>query len=229
MSALPLPEYLRYGRQMILDGFGLQAQLKLRVSSIAVVGAGGLGCPALQYLAAAGVGTLGIFDHDRVELSNLHRQVLHDEGNIGMYKAESAAQSIKRINPNTTVNAIVAAIEPSNALSLLSPYDIILDCTDNAPTRYLLSDVAVTLGKPLVSGAAQKYEGQLCVYNLHPNGPCYRCLFPRPPARESMASCAETGVLGVVTGIIGNLQALEAIKLAAGLHGTTNTSQALSY
>ncbi|TFK40097.1 hypothetical protein BDQ12DRAFT_680344 [Crucibulum laeve] len=127
-------------------------------------------------------------------------------------------QALKRGNSRLAVDTITVAVTAENALSLLAPYDIILDCTDNAPTRYLLSDTAVTLGKPLVSGAAQKYDGQLCTYNLGPDGPCYRCLFPSPPPRESMASCEETGVLGAVTGIIGNMQALEAIKIITGLH-----------
>ncbi|KAG5653797.1 hypothetical protein H0H81_010467 [Sphagnurus paluster] len=167
---LPLLDYQRYGRQMILDGFGLSGQLKLQEASVVVVGAGGLGCPALQ------------------------------------------------LNSHLIVDAIITALSAENAISLLGPYDIILDCTDNAPTRYLLSDTAVALGKPLVSGAAQKFEGQLCVYNLGDAGPCYRCLYPKPPAQEMVGTCEETGILGAVTGVIGNLQALEAIKIITGLH-----------
>ncbi|KAF9473750.1 hypothetical protein BDN70DRAFT_885579 [Pholiota conissans] len=216
--SLPLQDYQRYGRQMILDGFGLEGQLKLRASSVAVVGAGGLGCPALQYLGAAGVGRLAIIDHDRVELSNLQRQILHNEETIGMYKAESAAQALRRVNPDLTLDVYTTALTALNALSLLEPYDIILDCTDNMPTRYLLSDAVVALGKPLVSGAAQKFEGQLCVYNLGESGPCYRCLYPTPPPRAAVGTCEELGVLGVVTGIIGNMQALETIKIIVGLH-----------
>ncbi|KAJ7090203.1 molybdenum cofactor synthesis 3 [Mycena belliarum] len=215
---LSLEDYPRYGRQMILDGFGLTGQLKLQSSSVAVVGAGGLGCPALQYLAAAGIGRIGIIDHDVVEVSNLQRQILHDESKVGMAKAESAARALRRINSKLTIDAICDALTPENAVELLSPYDTILDCTDNAPTRYLLSDTAVFLGKPLVSGAAQKFEGQLCTYNLGTVGPCYRCLFPTPPARELVGTCEETGVLGAVTGVIGNMQALEAIKIILGLH-----------
>lgn len=203
---------------MILDGFGLGAQLKLRDSKIVVVGAGGLGCPALQHLATVGVGTLGVVDHDRVELSNLHRQILHTEARIGKYKAESAAMAIQELNSSTVVNVYTTMLTSQNAKDILSQYDIILDCTDNAPTRYLLSDVSVTLGKPLVSGAAMKYEGQVCTYNLGPNGPCYRCIFPKPPSPDLVGTCEESGVLGVVTGIIGSLQALEAIKLAIGQH-----------
>ncbi|KAI0059191.1 hypothetical protein BV25DRAFT_1809420 [Artomyces pyxidatus] len=203
---------------MILDGFGLPGQLKLQATSVVVVGAGGLGCPALQYLAAAGVGRIGIIDHDLVELSNLQRQILHNESRLGLPKAQSAAIALQQINSRVQIDAITEALMPGNALSLLEPYDIILDCTDNAPTRYLLSDTAVQLHKPLVSGAAQKYEGQLCTYNLGESGPCYRCLFPKPPAPETTGTCEETGILGAVTGIIGNLQALEAIKIITGLH-----------
>ncbi|KAJ3817615.1 hypothetical protein EV361DRAFT_807103 [Lentinula raphanica] len=217
-TPLSLNDYRRYGRQMILDGFGLPGQLKLANASVVVVGAGGLGCPALQYLGSSGIGRIGIIDHDRVELSNLQRQVLHNEETVGMPKAESAAIALRRINSNLKIDVVIEALTPENALNLLQPYDIILDCTDNAPTRYLLSDVAVTLGKPLVSGAAQKFEGQLCVYNLGESGPCYRCLFPKPPAPENAGSCEETGILGVVTGIIGNLQALETIKILTCLH-----------
>ncbi|KAJ7208172.1 hypothetical protein B0H12DRAFT_1205988 [Mycena haematopus] len=183
---LALDDYPRYGRQMILDGFGLPGQLKLQNSSVVVVGAGGLGCPALQYLAAVGIGRIGIIDHDVVEVSNLQRQILHDESKVGMSKAESASRALTKINSRLTINAIEKALTPDNALELLSPYDIILDCTDNAPTRYLLSDTAVSLNKPLVSGAAQNLK--------------------------------ETGILGAVTGVIGNLQALAAIKIITGLH-----------
>lgn len=211
-------DYQRYGRQMILDGFGLEAQLKLQNSSVVVIGAGGLGCPALQYLAAAGVGRLGIIDHDTVELSNLQRQILHTDKTIGSPKAVSAARAIAALNPRVNIDVCPTALDSSNALSILAPYDVILDCTDNAPTRYLLSDSAVRLKKPLVSGAAQKFDGQLCIYNLGDDGPCYRCIFPKPPAPEMAGSCEETGILGAVTGIIGNLQALETIRLITGLH-----------
>ncbi|KAK0193589.1 hypothetical protein F5146DRAFT_1101532 [Armillaria mellea] len=209
---MDLQDYRRYGRQMILDGFGLPGQLKLQSSSVVVVGAGGLGCPALQYLGAAGFGRIGIIDHDVVEVS------CTTESTLGLAKAESAAQSLRRLNSRLQLDVVREALTPQNALSLLRAYDIILDCTDNAPTRYLLSDTAVALGKPLVSGAAQKFEGQLCCYNLGPDGPCYRCLFPAPPAPETVGTCAETGILGAVTGVIGNMQALEAIKIATGLH-----------
>ncbi|KIY63543.1 hypothetical protein CYLTODRAFT_426032 [Cylindrobasidium torrendii FP15055 ss-10] len=215
---MELADYQRYGRQMILDGFGLEGQLKLQKSSVVVIGAGGLGCPALQYLASAGFGKIGIVDHDIVELSNLQRQVLHNEDTLGIPKAESAAIALRRINSRLNLDIVTEALTPQNALDILKPYSIVLDCTDNAPTRYLLSDTCVVLNLPLVSGAAQKFEGQLCVYNATPTTPCYRCLFPIPPAPETMGSCSETGILGAVTGVIGNLQALEAIKLATGLY-----------
>ncbi|GBE88449.1 Adenylyltransferase and sulfurtransferase uba4 [Sparassis crispa] len=219
MAALPLEDYRRYGRQMVLDGFGLSGQLKLQHASVAVVGAGGLGCPALQYLAAAGVGRLAIIDHDVVELSNLQRQILHTERTVGVPKATSAAEAVKQINSRVRVDAITTALTRTNALASLAPYDIILDCTDNLPTRYLLSDTAVRLHRPLVSGAAQRFDGQLCTYNLGPGeGPCFRCVFPKPPAPEMTGGCEELGILGVITGIIGNLQALEAIKIITGLH-----------
>jgi len=223
MSMLPLQDYQRYGRQMILEGIGLPGQVKLQNASVVVVGAGGLGCPALQYLGAAGVGRIGIIDHDRLELSNLQRQILHTEEAIGMYKAESAALSLKKCNSTVNVDAMTVALTADNALDLLRPYDIVLDCTDNVPTRYLISDAAVALQKPLVSGAAQKFEGQLCVFNVGPRGPCYRCVFPTPPPRETVGSCAELGILGVVTGTIGNMQALETIKIILGLQDPNPT------
>ncbi|KAI0648849.1 hypothetical protein C8Q79DRAFT_998816 [Trametes meyenii] len=224
---LPLEDYRRYGRQMILDGFGLQGQVKLQKASVVVVGAGGLGCPVLQYLAAAGVGTIGIIDHDHVELSNLQRQILHTEARVGIPKVLSAAEALKQINSRVRVNPVSLVLSASNAIELLAPYGLIIDCTDNLPTRYLLSDTAVRLGKPLVSGAAQQFEGQLCTYNLplppdneglRDRGPCFRCIFPKPPPPEMAGSCEELGVLGAVTGVIGNLQALEAIKIITELH-----------
>ncbi|THH04227.1 hypothetical protein EW145_g5676 [Phellinidium pouzarii] len=225
---------------------GRAAQVKLQNASIIVVGAGGLGCPALQYLCAAGVGRIGIVDPDVVELSNLQRQILHSEATLGMPKVESAAQALKRLNSRTVINTYNVVLDVSNAECLLKRYDVALDCSDNAPTRYLLSDTAARLALPLVSGAAQRLDGQLCTYNLplppHPyspstshdaadkaqgnkveHGPCYRCLFPRPPAPEMAASCAETGILGAVTGVIGTLQALEAIKLITDLNNRKPT------
>ncbi|GJJ11722.1 hypothetical protein Clacol_005960 [Clathrus columnatus] len=225
MDDLLLSDYRRYGRQMIIDGFGLPdenmaGQLKLYKAAVVIVGAGGLGCPSLQYLAAAGVGRIGVIDHDTVEMSNLQRQILHTEHTVGMYKTESAAQVVKKLNSRVGVETINEPLLPTNATRLLESYDIILDCTDNAPARYLLNDTAVRLGKPLVSGAAQRYYGQVCTYNLGEEGLCYRCLFPNPPRLRE--TCEETGILGAVAGIIGTLQALEAIKIITGLHVTSS-------
>ncbi|VDB96001.1 unnamed protein product [Peniophora sp. CBMAI 1063] len=212
-------DYERYGRQMILEPFGLPGQIKLQNASVLVVGAGGLGCPALQYLAAGGVGKITVIDHDVVDLSNLQRQVLHTEARVGMNKAESAAIALRQLNSRVTVTPVPHALTTSNAPQLLATHDLALDCSDNAPTRYLLSDSAATARVPLVSGAAQSLEGQITTYCLGETGPCHRCLFPRPPAPEYATSCAETGILGAVAGVIGTLQAAEAIKVLAGMAG----------
>ncbi|KAL2316722.1 hypothetical protein Fmac_030598 [Flemingia macrophylla] len=206
----------RYSRHLMLPSFGVQGQANLLKSSILVVGAGGLGAPALLYFAASGVGRLGIVDHDVVELNNMHRQVIHTEAYVGKPKVKSAAAACRSINSTIQVVEHQEALRTSNALEILSKYDIIVDATDNAPTRYMISDCCVVLGKPLVSGAALGLEGQLTVYNYN-GGPCYRCLFPTPPPRTACQSCADGGVLGVVPGIIGCLQALEAIKIAASV------------
>ncbi|KAK7300027.1 hypothetical protein RJT34_10858 [Clitoria ternatea] len=206
----------RYSRHLVLPSFGVQGQANLLKSSILVVGAGGLGAPALLYFAASGVGRLGIVDHDVVELNNMHRQIIHREAYVGKPKVKSAAAACRSINSTIQVVEHEEALRTSNALEILSKYDIIVDATDNAPTRYMISDCCVVLGKPLVSGAALGLEGQLTVYNYN-SGPCYRCLFPTPPPRTACQSCADGGVLGVVPGIIGCLQALEAIKIAASV------------
>nr|GEV45315.1 adenylyltransferase and sulfurtransferase MOCS3 [Tanacetum cinerariifolium] len=204
----------RYSRQLLLPSFGVQAQSNLLKSSILVIGAGGLGSPALLYLAACGVGKLGMADHDVVELNNLHRQIIHGEAYIGRSKVESAAAACRSINSTIEVVEHREALRTSNALEIVSKYDIVIDATDNAPSRYLISDCCVLLGKPLVSGAALGLEGQLAVYN-YKGGPCYRCLFPTPPPTTACQRCSDSGVLGVVPGVIGCLQALEAIKVAS--------------
>ncbi|KAE8345454.1 hypothetical protein BDV24DRAFT_107986 [Aspergillus arachidicola] len=213
-------EYRRYGRQMIVPQVGLQGQLKLRSAKVLIVGAGGLGCPAAQYLAGAGVGTLGLVDGDTVESSNLHRQVLHRTKNVGKFKVDSAIESLRDLNPHPTYIAHRAHLAPQDAADIFKNYDLILDCTDNPATRYLISDTAVLLGKPLVSASALRTEGQLMVLNNPPRpagdktgGPCYRCVFPRPPPANSIMSCADGGILGPVVGTMGVLQALEAIKV----------------
>ncbi|KAJ0571551.1 putative transferase [Helianthus annuus] len=204
----------RYSRQLLLPSFGVQGQSNLLKSSILVIGAGGLGSPALLYLAACGVGKLGMVDHDVVELNNLHRQIIHGEAYIGKSKVESAAAACRSINSTTEIVEHKEALRTSNAIEIVSKYDIVIDATDNAPSRYLISDCCVLLGKPLVSGAALGLEGQLAVYNYN-GGPCYRCLFPTPPPTTACQRCSDSGVLGVVPGVIGCLQALEAIKLAS--------------
>ncbi|KAL2840787.1 hypothetical protein BJY01DRAFT_15916 [Aspergillus pseudoustus] len=213
-------EYRRYGRQMIVPQVGLQGQLKLRKARVLIVGAGGLGCPAALYLAGAGVGTLGLVDGDTVESSNLHRQVLHRSKNVGKFKVDSAIEYLQELNPHPTYIAHRAHLAPQESADIFKGYDLILDCTDNPATRYLVSDTAVLLGKPLVSASALRTEGQLMVLNNPPRppgdktgGPCYRCVFPRPPPANSVTSCADGGILGPVVGTMGVLQALEAIKV----------------
>ncbi|PLB35737.1 HesA/MoeB/ThiF family protein [Aspergillus candidus] len=213
-------EYARYGRQMIVPQVGLPGQLKLRSAKVLIVGAGGLGCPAALYLAGAGVGTLGLVDGDEVDVSNLHRQVLHRTANVGKRKVDSAIEYLRELNPHPTYIAHPAHLTPQDAPSIFAAYDLILDCTDNPATRYLISDTAVLLNKPLVSASALRTEGQLMVLNNPPKppgdpsgGPCYRCVFPRPPPPTSILSCADGGIVGPVVGTMGVLQALEAIKV----------------
>ncbi|KAF9160542.1 Molybdenum cofactor synthesis protein 3 [Actinomortierella ambigua] len=217
VTKLTNPEIARYGRQLILPGFGIQGQLDLRNCSMLIVGAGGLGAPCALYLGAAGVGRLGIVDHDTVDISNLHRQVIHNEARQGMSKAESAALSVRLINPHCKVVAHDLVLDSSNAQPIINSYDIIIDATDNAATRYLLNDACILGDKPLVSGSALRFDGQLTIYNYR-GGPCYRCLFPTPPPAETVTNCSDGGVMGVVPGVIGCLQALEAIKIAAKIN-----------
>ncbi|KAK9855766.1 hypothetical protein WJX84_002575 [Apatococcus fuscideae] len=207
----------RYSRQLVLPSFGPQAQARLCQGSVLIVGAGGLGSPAALYLAAAGVGQLGIVDTDALELSNLHRQIAHQEASVGRHKAASAAASCRALNSSIQVVAHEQGLLPHNALDLVGAYDVVLDASDNAPTRYLASDACCIADKPLVSGAALGMDGQLTTLCMRPNGPCYRCLYPEAPALASCRRCGEAGVLGVAPGIIGTLQALEAIKLLSGV------------
>uniref|UniRef100_A0A0K2UQJ3 THIF-type NAD/FAD binding fold domain-containing protein n=2 Tax=Lepeophtheirus salmonis TaxID=72036 RepID=A0A0K2UQJ3_LEPSM len=213
-------EIQRYSRQLIIFDNGLEDQLAIKRSRILIVGAGGLGCPASQYLVGAGVGTLGILDFDlEIEYSNLHRQVLHphDRAKSLTSKADSAAISLGRLNPNIQIKPITTALTSQNALEIISEYDIVLDASDNVATRYLLNDACVLSEKPLVSGSALRFEGQLTVYNYPPNvGTTYRCLFPDPPPPETVTNCSDGGVLGPVPGVIGTLQALEALKIILG-------------
>lgn len=208
-------EIERYARQMILDEFGPEAQLRLKGTSVIIIGAGGLGCPSSAYLAGAGIGRIGIVDNDIVESSNLHRQIMHNVERVGMHKTESIKQSIQAINPNVAVDVHTTRFTRENAVELVEKYDIVIDATDNLTTRYIISDACVVARKPLVSGAALRTDGQLTVYNYDEDTPCFRCLFPIPP--KAVGSCSENGVLGVLPGIIGVHQALETIKIASGL------------
>ncbi|KAM5194653.1 adenylyltransferase and sulfurtransferase MOCS3 [Mantella aurantiaca] len=208
-------EILRYSRQLVLPELGVRGQLRLSQCSVLVVGCGGLGCPLAQYLAAAGVGRLGLLDYDEVEMSNLHRQVLHSEERIGMPKAISMMAALRQLNTAVEYVPYQTMLSPANAVPLIRQYDIVADCSDNVPTRYLINDACVVAGKPLVSASALRWEGQLTIYN-HQGGPCYRCLFPIPPPPETVTNCADGGVLGVIPGIMGCLQALEVVKMASG-------------
>ncbi|KAK3393436.1 hypothetical protein B0H63DRAFT_458222 [Podospora didyma] len=221
-------EFDRYSRQMIVPGMGKEGQLRLINSRVLIIGAGGLGCPAAQYVAGAGVGTIGIVDGDVVETSNLHRQVAHATSRLGMKKVDSLIQSLGDLNPLPTYVPYPCLLEPQNAADIISQYDLVMDCTDNPATRYLISDVCVLLGKPLVSAASVQKSGQLIVLNCPPTPqglvdkpypPCYRCCFKKPPPAGSMVSCGEAGIIGPVVGMMGVAQAGEAIKiLASGLH-----------
>lgn len=215
-TELSRAEILRYSRQLVLPELGVRGQLRLASASVLVVGCGGLGCPLAQYLAAAGVGRLGLVDHDVVETSNLARQVLHDEARAGQAKARSAAAALRRLNPAVECVAYARALSEAWALELVRAYDVVADCSDNVPTRYLVNDACVLAGRPLVSASALRFEGQLTVYHCD-GGPCYRCIFPRPPPSETVTNCADGGVLGVVPGVLGCVQALEVLKIAAGL------------
>jgi sulfur-carrier protein adenylyltransferase/sulfurtransferase len=217
----------RYHRQEILKGFGKQSQQLLSAAKVLVIGAGGLGCPVLQYLAAAGVGTLGIADDDVVNLTNLHRQVLFHESDIGKRKAEVAALKLTSMNTSISCKAYSQYVGLENVLGLLDGYDVVVDCTDNFPSRYLINDACVNQGLPLVWGAVSEYEGQVAVFNWQGSGN-YRDIFPDMPAAGEVANCAEAGVLGVLPGVIGSMQAIEVIKLITGI-GTPLVNQLLTY
>jgi sulfur-carrier protein adenylyltransferase/sulfurtransferase len=217
MKVFSQEEVLRYSRQLNLRDVGEEGQRRLKNASVLCIGAGGLGSPAALYLAAAGAGTLGIVDNDVVDLSNLHRQLLHGTGDVGRKKADSARERLHGINPNIRINIHPTRLRADNAIDLISAYDIILDGSDNLSTRYLSSDVCVWQKKPNIYGSVHQFEGQLSVFAPHLGGPCYRCLFPDPPPADAIPSCAEAGVLGVVPGVIGVMQAMEAIKLILGI------------
>jgi adenylyltransferase/sulfurtransferase len=209
-------EIRRYSRHLILPEVGLTGQKKIRSTSVLCIGAGGLGSPIAMYLAAAGVGKLGILDFDSVDFSNLQRQIIHGTEDVGHPKTQSAKKTINRINPNVEVVLHNTRISSENALDIIRPYDIVVDGTDNFPTRYLTNDACVLLKKPNVYGSIFRFEGQASVFAPHLGGPCYRCLYPEPPPPGMVPSCAEGGVLGVLPGIVGTIQATEILKLAIG-------------
>ena len=209
--SLSREEVFRYSRHLLMPEIGIEGQLRLKSSKVLCIGAGGLGSPALLYLAAAGVGKLGIVEHDKVDLSNLHRQIIFTTADIGSPKVEIARQRLLELNPETEVITHYTRLSNSNALDIIADYDIVLDCTDNFPTRYLINDACVLLKKPYIFGSIFRFEGQVSVLGAQ-DGPCYRCLFPEPPPADLIPSCAEGGVLGVLPAVVGSLQATEAIK-----------------
>ena len=209
-------EVARYSRHLIMPEVGMEGQLKLKASSVLCIGAGGLGSPVAMYLAAAGVGRIGIVDFDIVDYSNLQRQIIHGTPDVGRPKLDSASDRLNAINPEIHVETYNEALSSSNALRLLGGYDVIVDGTDNFPTRYLVNDACVLLGKPNVYGSIFRFEGQASVFATK-GGPCYRCLYPEPPPPGLVPSCAEGGVLGILPGVVGTIQATEAVKLIIGV------------
>ena len=214
-TALTNEEVARYSRHLIMPEVGMDGQLKLKAASVLCIGAGGLGSPVALYLAAAGVGRIGIVDFDVVDYSNLQRQVIHGTPDVGRSKLESARDRLVAINPEIAVETHEMMLSSTNALDLFAGYDIIVDGTDNFPTRYLVNDACVLLGKPNVYGSIFRFEGQVSVFATT-DGPCYRCLYPEPPPPGLVPSCAEGGVLGILPGVIGTIQATEAVKLIIG-------------
>ena len=227
MSALTNEEIQRYSRHLILEEVGMEGQTKLKNSSVLCVGTGGLGSPLLLYLAAAGVGRIGIMDFDVVDESNLQRQVIHGTSTVGKLKVESAKERILDINPHIQVDLYDEALTSENALRIFKPYDVIVDGTDNFPTRYLVNDACVLLDKPNVYGSIFKFDGQCTVFNYE-GGPNYRDLYPEPPPPGLVPSCAEGGVLGILPGVVGCIQATETIKIILGT-GTTLSGRLLTY
>jgi len=216
MTTLAQAELVRYSRHLILPDVGVPGQEKLKAARVLLIGAGGLGSPAALYLAAAGVGTLGLVDFDNVDITNLQRQILHGTKDVGRPKLQSARERIADVNPHVRLETYETALTSKNALDIFSGYDIVVDGTDNFATRYLVNDACVLQGKPNVYGSIFRFEGQASVFAL-PDGPCYRCLFPEPPPPGLVPSCAEGGVLGVLPGLVGTIQATETIKLIVGV------------
>jgi sulfur-carrier protein adenylyltransferase/sulfurtransferase len=220
-------EVARYSRHLLLPEVGMEGQLKLKKASIVLIGAGGLGAPLGLYLAAAGIGRIGIVDFDEVDVSNLQRQIIHGTSDLGRKKLDSAADKMQDINPHLKIDKYDVALNSENALEILRDYDIVIDGTDNFPTRYLVNDACVLLKKPNVYGSIFRFEGQATVF-AYEDGPCYRCLYPEPPPPGLVPSCAEGGVLGILPGMIGIVQATEAVKIILG-QGTTLKNRLLLY
>src|SRR6476660_6435622 len=220
-------EVLRYSRHLIMPEVGMEGQQKLKAARVLCIGTGGLGSPLALYLAAAGVGTLGLVDFDTVDFTNLQRQVIHFTSDVGRKKLDSAAEKMTAINPHVKITRHEVALTSENALEILKDYDLVIDGTDNFATRYLINDACVLLSKPNVHGSIFRFDGQVTVFDAA-HGPCYRCLFPDPPPPDLAPNCAEAGVLGVLPGTIGLLQATEAIKLIVGI-GQTLTGRLLLY
>ena len=216
MSSLSHDELRRYSRQLLLPDFGEEGQERLKAARVLLVGVGGLGSPLGLYLAAAGVGTLGLVDADVVDITNLHRQLLHGTNDVGRPKLDSAADRIRDVNPHVAIERHETLLDSANGLDIVSRYDIVADGTDNFPTRYLVNDACVLTGKPNVYGSVFRFEGQASVFAA-PGGPCYRCLYPEPPPPGAVPSCAEGGVLGILPGLVGVMQATEVIKLILGV------------
>jgi adenylyltransferase/sulfurtransferase len=216
VAQLTREEILRYSRHLIMPDVGLKGQERLKDAKVLCVGTGGLGSPLAMYLAAAGVGTIGLVDFDVVDESNLQRQILHGTGDVGKRKVESARETLAEVNPNVNVVLHEERLTSDNALRILEPYEVVADGTDNFPTRYLVNDACVMLGKPNAYGSIFRFEGQASVF-AHRDGPCYRCLYPEPPPPGMVPSCAEGGVLGILPGIVGVIQATEVVKLALGI------------
>ena len=217
LANLSSEEVSRYARHISLPEIGIQGQEKLKTSSVACIGTGGLGSPLLIYLASAGIGRIGIVDLDVVEFSNLQRQIIHTTNSIGILKTHSAKEHILKINPSCQVDLYNKKLTSSNALDILKPYDVICDCSDNFPTRYLINDACLILNKPNIYGSIARFEGQASVFNLKEDSPNYRDLIPTPPPQELIPSCSEAGVIGILPGVIGTIQAAEAIKIITNI------------
>lgn len=223
-------EFERYSRHLIMPEIGVEGQTKLKASSVLLIGTGGLGSPTAMYLAAAGIGRMGLVDYDVVDESNIQRQVIHGVSTVGISKLDSAEKRLKDLNPDIQIDKHNVPLTSDNALEIMEPYDVIIDGTDNFPTRYLVNDACVKLGKPNVYGSIFRFDGQLSVFyaDAHDEAPCYRCMFPEPPPPGLVPSCAEAGVLGILPGTIGTMQATEAIKLLLGI-GTPMIGRMMLY